>query len=900
MREPREHAALLAQVFGALEVPFALERTIVAGHTALGRGVVALLRCALAAGSADDLLAWLRTPGKLARPGLADRLEQRARVEGAATATAARRLWEADHPDFVLHELDRLAEAAGDPAALCRRLAAECSALFAAPHRGRARVLAGPEALDARVAGALRSALGELERLAAVDRALVPAPGELARVLHDLEVRAHDDPRPGLVAITSPRALRARRVRAAFLCGLREDAFPRPATPEPFLGDDERRALNAASGLRLRLREDRLDAERYLLYAVVSRPTELLALSWPAADDEGEPCVRSLFVDDVLDCFAAAAAERVQRRPLGAAGFEAALAPTENEDARARLAAGPGAPEPALASLRDARVLGFVNARATWSASALEAYASCPVKWFVDRLLRPDRARARPRADAARRSRPPRPGGHAARAVGRWPADARAPRRGPRAPAHAASTRAPTMPRISPNAERRRAALRRLEADLLRYVEQAAHGQLGLRAEGVRAALRRPGRRSGARRAGRRRAAPAGPHRPHRRQRGRRRGDRLRLQGQGRAAPGQMARGRAPAGRALPAGAAAAARRGGGRRPLPAARPRRRRAPARPAARRRRSGPGQRRQGSPGARGVRRAPAGGPGRRAAGAARDPLGCAGPRPDVVRLRAAAARIPRSAAARRRRSDPSLHPRAGAGHRASRGRPHAVGQRGLGEDVGAGRALRRLRRARRPARRPGAGHHLHREGGRRAARPRARAPARARRARGRARGRRGVDHHLPRLLRADPARARGGGRPRPRLLRARSGRRPRRPARGLRRRAGRLPRRAARRRARPRRRLHRRSPAAHGRRRARRAALARADAPGAADAAPRRSRRARAPRCSARTPRSPPSSRGPTGARPSTPRARRSRSAASRSTPARAPIRRARRSRATRAR
>ena len=170
----------------------------------------------------------------------------------------------------------------------------------------------------------------------------MPAPGELARVLAELEVRAHDDPRPGLVAITSPRALRARRVRAAFLCGLREDAFPRPATPEPFLGDEERRALNAASGLRLRLREDRLDAERYLLYAVVSRPTELLALSWPAADDEGEPCVRSLFVDDVLRRFAAGAAERVQRRPLGAAGFEAALAPTENEAARARLAARAG------------------------------------------------------------------------------------------------------------------------------------------------------------------------------------------------------------------------------------------------------------------------------------------------------------------------------------------------------------------------------------------------------------------------------------------------------------------------------------------------------------------------------------------------------------------------------
>jgi ATP-dependent helicase/DNAse subunit B len=475
LREPREHAALLEQVFGELEIPYALDRMIAAGHTALGRGLVALLRCALASGSADDLLAWLRTPGKLARPDLADRLEQRARIEGKATAAQARELWEADHPDFVLHEIDRVAAAAGDPAALCRRLSAECGALFAAPHRGEARVLAGPEALDARVAGALRSALGELGRLAAVDRALVPAPEELARVLHDIDVRAHDDRRPGLVAIASPRELRARRVRAAFLCGMREDAFPRPATPEPFLGDDERRALNAASGLRLRLREDRLDAERYLLYAVASRPTELLALSWHAADDEGEPCVRSLFVDDVLDSFDPRAAERVERRVLGAAGFEAALAPTANEAARQELAAGPGSPEPAMAWLRDARVLRDLNERATWSASALESYASCPVKWFVERLLRPAALEPDPepmlRGDLAHRVledtlRALSDGGpltperlDEARALVRAALDARA-----------------DDARISPNPERRRSALRRLEADLLRYVEQAARG----------------------------------------------------------------------------------------------------------------------------------------------------------------------------------------------------------------------------------------------------------------------------------------------------------------------------------------------------------------------------------------------------------------------------------------
>jgi ATP-dependent helicase/nuclease subunit B len=474
LREPRDHAALIAQVFGELEVPFALERWIRVGHTALGRGVVALLRCALAGGSADDLLAWLRTPGKLAQPALADRLEQRVRVEGAAGATQARALWEADHPDFVLDELDRLAAAASDPAALYSRLSAETAALFAAPHRGRARVLAGSEALEARVAAALRSALSELERLAAADQSLVPEPAELARVLSELEVRAHGDPRPGVVAIASPQALRARRVRALFLCGLREDAFPRPPTPEPFLGDEERRALNAASGLRLRLREDRVDAERYLLYAATSRPTELLALSWPAADDDGEPCVRSLFVDDVLDAFDPVAAGRVERRPLGTAGFDDRLAPTENERARARAAAAPGAPEPPVAPLRDVRVLGHLAARRTWAASALEEYASCPVKWFVERLLSPRVLEPDPepmlRGLLAHRVLE-----DAVRALSHG---------GPLTPDRLDEARAHVRTaldehaddaRISPNPERRRAALRRLEADLLRYVEHAAH-----------------------------------------------------------------------------------------------------------------------------------------------------------------------------------------------------------------------------------------------------------------------------------------------------------------------------------------------------------------------------------------------------------------------------------------
>ena len=480
LREPEDHAPLLADVFGTAGVPIAMSRRVAAGHTALGRGLLGLLRCAVLDGTADDLLAWLRTPGKLERPALADRLEADARRNGARTAAEARALWEAAHPGFVLTELDRVAAAhASGPAALCERLAAEAAALFAAPWRGRAPVLTGADALDARVAGALRAALGELGALAERARALAPSAADLARALADLEAFAGDGARAGApcaVEVTSPDRIRARRVRALYLCGLQEGVFPRPGRPEPFLGDAERAELNAASGLRLALQEDTLAVERFFFYAAVSRPTDVLALSWHAADDEGEPRVRSLFVDDVLDLLDPA--PEILRRPLGAAGFDAALAPTERELLRARLAAQGAArrrPPAPIAPLRDAAVLAALRERETWSASALEAWTGCPVKWFVDRQLSPE--------DLAPDPEPLLRGELAHRVLEEAMRDlvagggGLAPERldDAKRHLHAALERHAAHARISVNPERLRAAVRRLEADLVRYVEHAAH-----------------------------------------------------------------------------------------------------------------------------------------------------------------------------------------------------------------------------------------------------------------------------------------------------------------------------------------------------------------------------------------------------------------------------------------
>jgi ATP-dependent helicase/DNAse subunit B len=477
LRTPGDHAPLVADVFASAGVPVALDRRAPAGHTALGRGLVGLLRCALPDGSADDLLAWLRTPGKLEQPALADRLEADARRSGARTAAAARALWEQARPGFPLDELDRVAAAAGrGPAALYERLAAEAAALFAAPCKGRAPVLAGPEALDARVAGALRAALGELGAVAERDTGLAPRPADLARALEAVEIRTGDRAHPGVVEVTSPDRIRARRVRALFVCGLQEGAFPRPGRPEPFLGDAERRALNAASGLRLALREDQLDVERFFFYTAVSRPTDVLGLSWHAADDEGEPAVRSLFVDDVLDLLDPV--PEVLRRPLGAAGFEGPLAPSERERLRAQLAAEGAArrrPPAPIAPLSDGAVLDELRARETWSASALEAWTGCPVKWFVDRLLAPEVLAPDPepllRGELAHTVLEDALRALAAGGAGLTPERLDEAKRH----LHAAMERHAADARISVNPERLRSALRRLEADLVRYLDHAAH-----------------------------------------------------------------------------------------------------------------------------------------------------------------------------------------------------------------------------------------------------------------------------------------------------------------------------------------------------------------------------------------------------------------------------------------
>jgi ATP-dependent helicase/DNAse subunit B len=393
-RSPQAIFAAMGEALDALDVPHAGSRRFAFADTAVGRALLGLLRCALQTGGLPDLLAWLRSPGVLERPELADRLEARALRAGALSAEQARALWESER--WPLDRLDRLRDAAlaGTPA-LADALVAELERLFEAPHRASAALLDERELDEARGLAVARRALEELRDTARLSPGFASSPGELIEALERLDPISDAHQAGASVALVDPLSLRARRVRMLFVCGMQEGTFPAPPSPL-LIAEQERRALARASGLALRAAPDTLAAERYLLYALVSRPEERLTLSWHSAAEDGAPLARSLFVDDVCDLFDRGLTEHIRRHPAAGVGEPALVASGPPERSRGgahgQLAGVPEAmPDPPRAPIQplsDERVLARLRERRLWSASSLELWAGCPVKWFVERLLR--------------------------------------------------------------------------------------------------------------------------------------------------------------------------------------------------------------------------------------------------------------------------------------------------------------------------------------------------------------------------------------------------------------------------------------------------------------------------------------------------------------------------------
>src|SRR4030042_3454902 len=87
-------------------------------------------------------------------------------------------------------------------------------------------------------------------------------------------------------------------LKAVFLLGATQKRFPVPSGPESILSDDDRKAAERAEFSLAATKERTLVDRRYLAYIALTRPSELLYLTYPSVDDKGSDIQRSPFIAD--------------------------------------------------------------------------------------------------------------------------------------------------------------------------------------------------------------------------------------------------------------------------------------------------------------------------------------------------------------------------------------------------------------------------------------------------------------------------------------------------------------------------------------------------------------------------------------------------------------------------
>jgi ATP-dependent helicase/DNAse subunit B len=417
VRNPDRQAPLLARVLGSLGIPAAAEARVALGATATGSTLLRLLAIANGSGTAADVLACLRGPGR-APSGKVDWFERQVRRNRLETAEQALAAWR-ERGERDIWALEALEEADGNPAALAGALSRIAADVAEKPHRRVGLTPSADEAVELRAAAEVSRALGETAELGAQ----APGPAELAELLGHVRVPLWRGPTEGRVRILSPYRLRATRVSVLFVAGLIDGAFPAPGGAEPLLSDERRRGLGLAA------RRDPAAEERYLFHSCVSRPQHGLQLSYSTVDASGTAIARSPFVDEVRELLAPRptpdrADDEVEREITDTIGIgDVAPAPEDASSprdlARALAVLPPDAAEPQLAALElsdevrgevlgslgraregiDAAaqpgplalpaVLEALAERDLYGASTLEEYDTCSYRWFVGHELAP-------------------------------------------------------------------------------------------------------------------------------------------------------------------------------------------------------------------------------------------------------------------------------------------------------------------------------------------------------------------------------------------------------------------------------------------------------------------------------------------------------------------------------
>ena len=223
-------------------------------------------------------------------------------------------------------------------------------------------------------------------------------PGLVLRSLSQATVAGGGPENEDAVQVLSVQRARARRFQAVLILGLVEGEFPgRPDAPS-LLTPAQRVRLDSLGGGLLPVESDQ---EAALFASAISRPWRLLFLSARDAEDDGSECVPSPYWQSAKDLLGTGPSGLV-RRTLADQVFAPHKASSWRHYLRACAAYGraphllaaetrrAAAPRPwpgPPSRLVDPAVLEDLRSLECFSPSSLEAYASCPFRWFVERVV---------------------------------------------------------------------------------------------------------------------------------------------------------------------------------------------------------------------------------------------------------------------------------------------------------------------------------------------------------------------------------------------------------------------------------------------------------------------------------------------------------------------------------
>jgi ATP-dependent helicase/nuclease subunit B len=119
----------------------------------------------------------------------------------------------------------------------------------------------------------------------------------------DLSSYRETDRRKEVVNVINVLEARQWEMPVVFVGGLLEKEFPRQVREDLFLKDYYRKKLNATGNITLREASEQMGEERYLFYIAVTRAKEMLYLSYPSANSNGNLTLPSFFLSDTQKLF---------------------------------------------------------------------------------------------------------------------------------------------------------------------------------------------------------------------------------------------------------------------------------------------------------------------------------------------------------------------------------------------------------------------------------------------------------------------------------------------------------------------------------------------------------------------------------------------------------------------